>query len=69
MILCTRAIRPPVTWTEGAIFIVVVFFLTFAAAAISFRLIERPSIRLGNKICRVIAGRRAAEPQFSRLAA
>lgn len=68
MILCTRAIRPPVTWMEGVIFVVVVFFLTFAAAAISFRVIERPSIRLGNAICRFIAQRRSAEPQFSRLA-
>jgi peptidoglycan/LPS O-acetylase OafA/YrhL len=69
MILCTRAIRPPVTWMEGVIFVVVVFFLTFVAAAISFRLIERPSIRLGNAICRFIARRRSVEPQFSRLAA
>jgi peptidoglycan/LPS O-acetylase OafA/YrhL len=69
MILCTRAIRPPVTWTEGVVFVVVVFFLTFAAAAISFRLIERPCIRLGNAICRFIARRRSAEPQFSRLSA
>jgi peptidoglycan/LPS O-acetylase OafA/YrhL len=58
-----------VTWTEGVVFVVVVFFLTFAAAAISFRLIERPCIRLGNAICRFIARRRSAEPQFSRLSA
>jgi len=68
MILCTRAIRPPVTWTEGGIFVVVVFLLTFGAAAISFRLVERPSIRLGNAICRSIARRLSADPQFSRLA-
>ena len=69
MILCARAIRPPATWSEGVVFVVVVFALTFSAAAISFRFIERPSIRLGNAICRIIARRRSAEPQFSRLAA
>ncbi|MBW2401120.1 MAG: acyltransferase [Deltaproteobacteria bacterium] len=68
MILCTRAIRPPVTWMEGVIFVLVVFCLTFASAAISFRLIERPSIQLGNAACRFIARRLSADPQVSRLA-
>ena len=68
MILCTRAIRPPVTLTEGLLFGIVVFALTFIAAAISFRVVERPSIRLGNAICRSIARRFSADPQFSRLA-
>jgi peptidoglycan/LPS O-acetylase OafA/YrhL len=68
MILCTRAIRPSATWIEGTLFVLVVFLLTFAAAAISFRVIERPSIRLGNAICRFIARKLSADPQFSRLA-
>jgi peptidoglycan/LPS O-acetylase OafA/YrhL len=69
MILCSRTITPPANWFDGLAFTVSVFILTFVSAAASYRFIERPSIRLGNAMCRAFARRSAADVQFSRLAA
>jgi peptidoglycan/LPS O-acetylase OafA/YrhL len=69
VILCCRAITAPVGWLDGLIFVLSVFTLTFLAAVASFRLIERPSIRLGNALCRALARRADSSAQFSRLAA
>jgi len=68
MLLFTRIIRGPVGWPEGFAFIALVFVTTWAAAAVSFAVIERPSIRAGNFLCNVIARRIAGNPQVSRLA-
>ena len=69
MILCSRAITAPVNWFDGLVYVVSVFILTFLGAAASFRFVERPSIRLGNALCRALARRTESEAQFSRLAA
>jgi len=69
MILSSRAITAPVSWLEGLVYLVSVFILTFLGAAVSFRFVERPSIRLGNALCRGLARRTESEAQFSRLAA
>jgi peptidoglycan/LPS O-acetylase OafA/YrhL len=67
MILCSRTITPPGNAFDGFAFVVSVFILTFLAAAASFRFVERPSIRLGNALCRAFARRTAAPAQVSRL--
>ena len=69
MILCSRTLRPPANWPDGIAFALSVFILTFLGAALSFRFVERPSIRLGNALCRALARRRAEEAQISRLGA
>jgi peptidoglycan/LPS O-acetylase OafA/YrhL len=68
MILCARTITPPANWPDGFAYVASVFMLTFLAAAASFRFVERPSIHLGNALCRALARRTATEAQFSRLA-
>jgi peptidoglycan/LPS O-acetylase OafA/YrhL len=67
MILCARTLSAPVSWLDGLSYVVAVFILTFVAAAASFRFVERPSIRLGNRLCRALSQRTGSSAQFSRL--
>jgi len=68
MFLLTRTISGQVGLAGGSCFIALVFVATTAAATVSFSVIERPSIRLGNALCRAIAGLTRGTAQFSRLA-
>ena len=69
MILCSQTLRAPLTAFDTVAYLASVFLLTFGAAALSFYVIERPSIRAGNALCRAISRRTSATPQFSRLGA
>jgi peptidoglycan/LPS O-acetylase OafA/YrhL len=68
VLLLGRMIHEPVGWLGGLAFTVVVFASTWIAATLSFRAIERPSIRAGNALCNLSARRVATVPQVSRLA-
>ncbi|MCH2170875.1 acyltransferase [Myxococcota bacterium] len=68
MILCSRTLTAPLSAFDAVAYVASVFLLTFGAAAVSYPLIERPAIRLGNRLCRMIAKRGSATAQLSRLA-
>ena len=67
LILCTRVVRHPVTVAEWLGLLLLVFGLTTILAALSYRYVERPSINLGNGICRALVRRREAAVRASEL--
>ncbi len=68
LILAAGAVRGPLGPLGAALFVGSVLLATSAAAALAFPGVERPSIRLGNAVCRALARRAHAAAQLSRLA-
>lgn len=60
LILATRWIVPS-NAGRSALLVVVVLGASIAVSAAFYRAVERPAIRLGNRVCKALAGRRGRE--------
>jgi peptidoglycan/LPS O-acetylase OafA/YrhL len=68
LIVCTRMITGPASLADALILLGVALVITTGGAEIAYRAVERPSILLGNVICRRIAAWTGGPPQVSSLA-
>ena len=67
IVQCGRLVGGPPGPLGAAAFVGLVLFVCLAIACLSFEWIERPSIRAGNALCRIVARRMGAAARLSRL--
>jgi peptidoglycan/LPS O-acetylase OafA/YrhL len=66
--VCTRMIAGPASLEEALVLLGISFLITTGCSEIAYRVAERPSILLGNALCRRIAAWTGGVPQMSGLA-
>ena len=68
LLLCTPVLRTSPGLAMGLVFVAAVALLSCLLATASHRVVELPSIRLGNRLCVTLAKRTGVDEQVSRIA-